>query len=360
MEKVMSACRAASAAMSLAGSMANRDEGEEEDLQETVVANDPNVLAQIEANVNDFARILCGEGTEGERMRQSIFANAQGGQPAAVLAAAVAAAVSSSLGNPSLFSASPLTSSLSSAALTLAPGQGALSPQKKRKRQQTKPVARKKSSDAVRPQRNKRCQCPVGAGQVQAYLGHPGEGLKWCVKCKPANHNIKNACECGRTKARFGLQEQRAQATKLNSVLKWCSKCPNKPKQAVDLTAKRCECGLKQASIGLPGETRRQVRWCASCPNKPPEAVCHIRGSHKKPCACGTNMRPRFGLRGETPKWCAKCPTKPPAAINLCCKRCQCGAAQPTFLMPGDKAKDARWCASCKPVGAVSRRTLKP
>lgn len=294
-------------------------------------------------------------------MRQSIFAGAQGGQPAAVLAAAVAAAVSSSLGNPSLFSSSPLAASLQSA-LPFAHGPGGvLSPQKKRKRQQSKaPITRKKSTDAVRPQRNKRCQCPPGAGQVQAYLGQPGEGLKWCVKCKPANHNIKNACECGRTKARFGLPEHRAQATKLNQVLKWCSKCPNKPKKAVDLTAKRCECGAKQASIGLPGETRRQVRWCASCPNKPPEAICHIRGSHKKPCACGANLRPRFGIRGEKPKWCAKCPGKPANAINLCCKRCVCGTAQPTFLMPGDKAKDARWCAACKPVGSVSRRTLKP
>ncbi len=34
--------------------------------------------------------------------------------------------------------------------------------------------------------------------------------------------------------------------------------------------------------------------------------------------------------------------------MDLRNKRCECGKTQPSFGLPGDAAKDARWCAECQ------------
>ena len=65
-----------------------------------------------------------------------------------------------------------------------------------------------------------------------------------------------------------------------------------------------CECGNAYPSFSLPNEDNR--KWCAKCPNKPKEAIDKI----KKLCPCG--ITPLFNLPGQNGGlWCAKCPNKP-------------------------------------------------
>lgn len=35
-------------------------------------------------------------------------------------------------------------------------------------------------------------------------------------------------------------------------------------------------------------------------------------------------------------------------------RRCECGLRSPSFGPVGGKRKDARWCATCRPEGAVN------
>merc|ERR1711971_665664 len=54
---------------------------------------------------------------------------------------------------------------------------------------------------------------------------------------------------------------------------RWCSKCPAKPAEAVDLVSKKCQCGQHWPCFGLPGDAAKAARWCSKCPEKPNEAV---------------------------------------------------------------------------------------
>jgi len=123
----------------------------------------------------------------------------------------------------------------------------------------------------------------------------------------------RRACECGRTKPSLGLaREGRAGA-------RWCSRCPGRPPEAVDVIHRRCACGRSLPSLALPGQTRRDARWCARCPSRPAAAV----DVTSRKCACGAT-RPTFGLPGEglpQARWCSRCPDRPSACVSLLKRR---------------------------------------
>jgi hypothetical protein len=141
-------------------------------------------------------------------------------------------------------------------------------------------------------------------------------------------------CECILNKRAFyNLQGK--------TVGKWCSKCPDKPKEAINVTHSRCECGKHRPSFNLEGRTK--PIWCSEC--KPKEA---INVKHIK-CECGKHT-PSFGLNGERlARWCSKC--KPTEAINVKNKKCECGKYIPTFCLENEMK--LKWCSGCKPENAV-------
>ena len=120
---------------------------------------------------------------------------------------------------------------------------------------------------------------------------------------------------------------------------------------------RRCPCGKStRPSFGLPGGPAKTAKWCSKCPEKPDNAV-DVRN---KRCECGKSF-PIYGMPGGTPgsgRWCAKCPEKPADAVNVHSKRCECGEHQPSLGLPGDSPRDARWCANCptKPANGVYLR----
>ncbi|AGE54867.1 hypothetical protein PBCVMA1D_297R [Paramecium bursaria Chlorella virus MA1D] len=127
----------------------------------------------------------------------------------------------------------------------------------------------------------------------------------------------------------------------------WCSKCPEKLKDAINIINKKCVCGKAHPVFGLPGEN---PMWCSKCPEKPDDA---IDVKNKIKCVCG-KAHPVFGLPGENPMWCSKCPEKPDDAIDVKNKiKCVCGKAQPHFGLPGGKPI---WCSKCpeKPNAAIN------
>ena len=159
-------------------------------------------------------------------------------------------------------------------------------------------------------------------------------------------------CECGLARPSFGISGGNWRDAR------WCSKCPAKPHDAVNVVNKRCECGLSKASFGLPGGVGvKDARWCSKCPGKSPDAV---DVTHRR-CECG-KAQPSFGPPGsvrKNAKWCARCPAKPADAVDVVHKRCECGMAQPTFGFPkgpGGRGRElARWCLKCpsKPPDAI-------
>mmetsp|Transcript_46510 Transcript_46510/g.149231 ORF Transcript_46510/g.149231 Transcript_46510/m.149231 type:complete len:134 (+) Transcript_46510:2776-3177(+) len=77
----------------------------------------------------------------------------------------------------------------------------------------------------------------------------------------------------------------------------------------------------------------------------------------KKKCECG-KARPSFGMPGDAPKdakWCSVCPGRVEGAVNVVNKKCECGKARPSFGTPGDAPKDAKWCSVC-PWGCPEMR----
>lgn len=176
----------------------------------------------------------------------------------------------------------------------------------------------------------------------------PGLGRPFFKHERPVTVVLKR-CECGLRRPSLGL------FTEGQKIARWCSKCPNKPREAVDVRHKRCECGLSITPIyGLPGQQRKNAKWCAKCPMRPREAV----NVASKRCECGQRIGPAFGIPGEGRKdarWCAKCPNKPDNAIDIRSKRCVCGRSQPSFGVPGQDRKGAKWCAKCpgRPESAI-------
>ena len=197
------------------------------------------------------------------------------------------------------------------------------------------------------------CLCGVS----RPSFGPPGSshGIRsaiWCSKCptKPLDAvNVTNKrCECGAADPNFGFPGGKGARD-----ARWCSACPTKPPEAVNVKSKRCECGRSSATLGLPGGKCSNLRWCAKCPTKDPSAI-----SSGKRCECGASARifgPRGGKRSDA-KWCSKCPTRPPGTVDLVNKRCECGrtAAQLGYIC-ADGRKEVRWCSKCpgKPLDAT-------
>lgn len=145
---------------------------------------------------------------------------------------------------------------------------------------------------------------------------------------------IWKRCECGHSEPNFGLFGQPRR------MARWCSSCPNKPPDAVDIVHKRCKCGHHRPSMGMPGDKRKDAKWCLKCPTLPKAAVNVLN----KMCECGKS-RPVFVLPGQTKrdvKWCRQCPDRPEEAIDVISKKCMCGKKQPYFGFPWEKAGEAR------------------
>ena len=204
-------------------------------------------------------------------------------------------------------------------------------------------------------QARNRCEC----GSRQPSFGIPGtigrKAARWCSQCpsKPNNAvDVRNKrCECGSCHPTFGLPE-----TSGWKAARWCLQCPSKPNNAVDVVNKRCECGHRQPTFGLPGTIgKRAAIWCSQCPSKPHNAVDVVN----KRCECGS-CHPTFGLPEtsgwKAAQWCSQCPSKPHNAVDVRNKRCECGRHRPIFGLPWVRGmKAARWCSQCpsKPNNAV-------
>ncbi len=183
-----------------------------------------------------------------------------------------------------------------------------------------------------------------GGGNARHGLAWDPVGDRWCHPCSHAHplsvvlkerhcitcitdHTSKPRC------AVFGIVNTKQR--------KWCTR--HKPRDAVNLCARQCECKSAQPTFGKPGT--RKPRWCLKC--KPDDAV-NITASK---CACALEKQPTFGKPGdERPTWCTKC--KPVDAIDLRHQLCACKKCLPTYGNPGDTK--ATWCMACKPVDAVN------
>ena len=175
---------------------------------------------------------------------------------------------------------------------------------------------------------------------------------RWCSKCtnKPADavNVTARRCECRAAQPTYGKPGG------VSKDARWCSKCPNKPTDAVNVVSPRCECHAAQPSLGKPGWAPKDARWCSKCPNKPADAV----NVTTRRCKCRRAI-PIFGKPGGAPKdarWCSACPTKPADAVNVANRRCECRVSYPTLGKPGGAPKDALWCSACptKPADAVN------
>eukprot|EP01047_Picozoa_sp_COSAG01_P075205 COSAG01_NODE_12813_length_1681_cov_6.152971_1_plen_195_part_01 len=105
-----------------------------------------------------------------------------------------------------------------------------------------------------------------------------------------------------------------------------------------------CEdCGLKQASCGVPGDTKK-ARWCAPCSRQHEGAQSR---QHSMCEDCGLK-RASFGVPGDTKKarWCGPCSRQHEGAqiMQHVCE--DCGLKQASFGVPGD-TKKRRWCGPC-------------
>ena len=199
-----------------------------------------------------------------------------------------------------------------------------------------------------------------GAGQVQGHQTAATD-LPMNEESEVSHRRQKNAtrdtdqakkrCECGSRQPSFGLPG----ASGMKDA-RWCSQCPSKPDIVVDVKHKRCECGSHFPSFGLPESSgSKAARWCSQCPSKPINA---LDVTHQR-CKCRNHI-PTFGLPGSIGKkaaqWCSQCPSKPINAVDVVSKQCECGSRQPTFGLPGASGmKAARWCSQCpsKPINAV-------
>jgi hypothetical protein len=104
--------------------------------------------------------------------------------------------------------------------------------------------------------KNKKCPC----GKQKCY-GLPGDKKpSWCKTCpdKPgdATDIVNKKCICGK-RPQFGLP---------GGKVLWCKKC--KPYDAVDVGHKKCPCG-KRPFLTLIGD--KIPKWCSNCPDKPRE-----------------------------------------------------------------------------------------
>lgn len=134
----------------------------------------------------------------------------------------------------------------------------------------------------------------------------------------------------------------------------WCTRCPGKPADAVDVVNRRCDCGRGRPTFGLPGSGYGGARWCARCPARAAAAVDVVN----RKCACGRTV-PSLGRPDGDGKalWCVNCPDKPPDAVNLrAIPTCACGRQKASYALPGQPRHAAQWCELCpaRPADAVN------
>jgi len=216
----------------------------------------------------------------------------------------------------------------------------------------------------------RKCEC--GAARPEYWLSGRGQGCNlklWCKDCpgrplEAVNQNKKargggnwrdgcRLCECGSTAPRFAPagSTERRQA-------RFCRKC--RPEGAVDVKSRRCPCG-HLCCYALPGQPRTEAAWCSKCPNRPVEAINLVL----KTCRCGSGKTCTLGILTASgkvegkggQKWCVACPDIPPNSAPLGKRLCECNLKkQATFAPAGGGYTDARWCAKCtlKPANAIS------
>ena len=114
----------------------------------------------------------------------------------------------------------------------------------------------------------------IACGKHPSY-GYPGmkrTEARWCAKCAPdgAEDIVSKRCEghrqgapCTTTKPRFDYPEKKP------TEARYCALC--KKEGMVNVKSRKCECGAAtDPRFGLAGEA---TKWCSKCPNKPPEAI---------------------------------------------------------------------------------------
>ncbi len=159
----------------------------------------------------------------------------------------------------------------------------------------------------------------------------------------PLAKRKRDGCECGAVKeALFGNPG--------DIVTRWCSICPNKDPNAVNLCRARCKCGKAIPCFGIPPS--RKALWCIKCPQKPHNAI-NITAAK---CICGHTKPYMRSSNDSKPLYCNKCPTRPNDVVNVYAIKCECGI-QAVFGMPSDDK--AKWCKTHSPIGAVDLLSKK-
>jgi hypothetical protein len=104
-----------------------------------------------------------------------------------------------------------------------------------------------------------------------------------------------------------------------------------------------CEdCGLKRASFGVPGDTKRK-RWCGPCSRQHEGA----QGMQNLCEDCGLK-RASCGVPGDTKRnrWCGPCSRQHEGAQSMHDPCEDCGLKRASCGVPGD-TKKVRWCGPC-------------
>ena len=193
----------------------------------------------------------------------------------------------------------------------------------------------------------RKCAC----GKSKPLFGLPGDTrAEYCSVCptKPveAMDIISRRCVC-RESSRpvFGFPDDK--------MARWCSLC--RPNGTENIKSRRCVCWASTNPVfGHPGD--KIALWCKKCPTRPAGAENIVSPR----CVCGSSAEPSFGLPGDDKaRFCKKCPTLPAGAENIRSRRCACGLSQPSHGMPGDKR--ANWCAKCPmiPAGAENIKSSR-
>eukprot|EP01047_Picozoa_sp_COSAG01_P032585 COSAG01_NODE_2361_length_7832_cov_12.919447_10_plen_274_part_00 len=157
-------------------------------------------------------------------------------------------------------------------------------------------------------------------------------------------------CEdCGLKQASCGVPGDTRKA-------RWCGSCSRQHEGAQSMQSSMCEdCGLKQARCGEPRDTRK-ARWCGSCSRQHEGAR---SGQHM--CEdCGLKQA-SCGVPGDTRKarWCGSCSRQHEGARSTRIHMCEdCGLKHASFGVPGDTRK-ARWCGPCSRQHEGARSTKR-
>ena len=174
------------------------------------------------------------------------------------------------------------------------------------------------------------------------YLPGNSKTRIWCVECKPDNAINGNYCPCNTRVPIFNYPGQTGGI--------WCSVCPERPKETVNVISKKCPCGISISLIyNYPGQTTGI--WCSKCPDRPLDTINVI----SRRCLCELSTAPRFNYPGQTTGiWCSKCPNIPENVVNVMDKLCKTPLCQTQV-----KKKYEGYCLRCyvhnNPDKTVSR-----